>query len=111
MKSDKHPNPGKESTSAGEERRPREVVGERRKDEDDTLKATTIALPTLGPPSAGDAGLTCGDWLARLRPLIGDLATTALTWSRRSVVLACGRAFHCQPFQWRRRFTRVTWLR
>lgn len=51
-----------------------------RRDEDDTRKATTITLPVLGPPSAGDAGLTCGDWLAQVRPLMGDMATTSLTW-------------------------------
>ena len=67
------------SRAIGEDQKPREEVGPK-KDEDDTLKATTIVLPTLSPPSAGDAGLTCGDWLAQLRPLIGDLATTALTW-------------------------------
>ena len=57
-----------------------EIRGDRKKEEEDTLKATTIALPTLNPPAAGDAGLTCGDWLAQLRPLMGDLATASLTW-------------------------------
>ena len=57
-----------------------ENCGGRKKEEEDTMKATTIVLPTLNTPVAGDAGLTCGDWLAQLRPLMGDLATTSLTW-------------------------------
>ncbi len=27
-----------------------------------------------------DAGLQCGDWMAQIRPLMGDLATTSLAW-------------------------------
>ena len=56
-----------------------ESHGNRKREEEDTLKATTIVLPTLKPPVAGDAGLTCGDWLAQLRPLMGDLAIGGMT--------------------------------
>ena len=69
---------GEARTSAKDEKN--ENCGGRKKEEEDTMKATTIVLPTLNPPVAGDAGLTCGDWLAQLRPLMGDLATTSLTW-------------------------------
>ena len=48
-------------------------------EESDQLKSATIVLPTLAVVGA-DAGLQCGDWMAQLRPLMGDLATTALDW-------------------------------
>lgn len=51
----------------------------RDKEEGDGLKATTIVLPTLATVGV-DAGLQCGDWLAQVRPLIGDMATNALDW-------------------------------
>ena len=49
------------------------------KEEGDQLKGTNIILPTLGPVTV-DAGLQCGDWMAQLRPLMGDLSTSAVDW-------------------------------
>ena len=47
--------------------------------EGDGLKSTTIVLPQLSV-AGKEAGLQCGDWIAQLRPLMGDLATTSLGW-------------------------------
>ena len=49
-------------------------------EEKDTLKATTVVLPSLPSVAGKDAGLACGDWLAQVRPLMGDIAVGALTW-------------------------------
>lgn len=49
------------------------------KEEGDQLKGTAIILPALGPVTA-DAGLQCGDSIAQLRPLVGDLSTSAVGW-------------------------------
>ena len=48
-------------------------------EEGDGLKATTIVLPTLEAVGV-DSGLQVGDWLAQVRPLLGDLATHSLGW-------------------------------
>ena len=55
----------------------REVPG--KEFEGDGLKSTTIVLPQLAV-AGKEAGLQCGDWIAQLRPLMGDLATTSLGW-------------------------------
>ena len=49
-------------------------------EEKDTLKATTVVLPSLPSVAGKDAGLACGDWLAQVRPLMGDIAVRALIW-------------------------------
>ena len=49
-------------------------------EERDTLKATTVVLPSLPSAAGKDAGLACGDWLAQVRPLMGDIAVGALSW-------------------------------
>ena len=49
-------------------------------EERDTLKATTVVLPSLPSVAGKDAGLACGDWLAQVRPLMGDIAVGALSW-------------------------------
>ena len=51
----------------------------RNETEGDSLKSTTIVLPQL-TTVGNDAGLQCGDWMAQIRPLMGDLATNALAW-------------------------------
>ena len=59
--------------------------GNEKKKTGDRLKSTTIVLPALDSVGT-DAGLQCGDWMAQLRPLMGDLATKALWWSRKSLL-------------------------
>ena len=68
---------GNSGVHEGDQHGRREVPG--KEFEGDGLKSTTIVLPQLSV-AGKEAGLQCGDWIAQLRPLMGDLATTSLGW-------------------------------
>ena len=46
----------------------------------DSLRSTNIQLPSLPQHTGKDTGLVCGDWLAQIRPLLGDMSSGALEW-------------------------------
>lgn len=52
-------------------------AGETREEQ---LRSVPITLPLLVSPEASNAALEAGDWLAQLRPLVGDVATSATRW-------------------------------
>lgn len=45
----------------------------------DDLRAIPITLPMLESPGP-NGGLKAGDWLAQIKPLIGDVSTAAAGW-------------------------------
>ena len=58
---------------------PRSVdgVGEAK---EESLRSVPSTIPSLVPPDARNASLEAGDWLAQLRPLVGDVAASATKW-------------------------------
>ena len=44
------------------------------------LRSIPISIPKLPDPGSAMATLEAGDWLAQLRPLVGDVATKAAAW-------------------------------
>ena len=46
-------------------------------DREDPLRSVPIVLPRLADSSSKTASLEAGDWLAQLRPLIGDVSEHA----------------------------------
>ena len=47
---------------------------------EESLRSVPITIPTLVSPEASNAALEAGDWLAQLRPLVGDVAASATHW-------------------------------
>lgn len=47
---------------------------------EEALRSVPITIPVLVPPEARNAALEAGDWLAQLRPLVGDVAASATKW-------------------------------
>ena len=44
------------------------------------LRAVPIQLPRLVEPTVQHAALEAGDWLAQIRPMIGDVSEQATRW-------------------------------
>ena len=58
-------------------------VTREKQDEDEreeVLRGVPIVLPRLVEPTSKTASLEAGDWLAQLRPLIGDVSSNATSW-------------------------------
>ena len=47
---------------------------------EESLRSVPITIPALVSPDAPNAALEAGDWLAQLRPLVGDVAASATQW-------------------------------
>ena len=62
-------------------------------DTKDNMKAVNITLPSLPPHTGKESGLACGDWLAQVRQLIGDLTVGSLEWWD-SLVRSVMRRYH-----------------
>ena len=67
-----------------------ESVGEAK---EESLRSVPITIPSLVPPDAKNAALEAGDWLAQLRPLVGDVAASATKWWD-DLMLATNQAYH-----------------
>ena len=49
-------------------------------DREDPLRSVPMVVPKLADSSSNTASLEAGDWLAQLRPLIGDITEHATQW-------------------------------
>lgn len=49
-------------------------------EKEEGLRSIPISIPRLPDPGSPMATLEAGDWLAQLRPLVGDVATKAASW-------------------------------
>ena len=47
---------------------------------EESLRSIPISIPRLPDPGSAMATLEAGDWLAQLRPLVGDVATKGASW-------------------------------
>ena len=56
------------------------LQGEFREFREENLRSVPINIPSLVSPEAANAALEAGDWLAQLRPLVGDVSMTATKW-------------------------------
>ena len=66
----------------------------------DSLRSTSIQLPSLPQHTGKDTGLVCGDWLAQIRPLLGDMASGALEWWDEMMEVILRRYHQCNEL-WR----------